>query len=344
MSADSNATRFYRLAGGTQTARTGMGLVSRRGVRRTGGLDEAFEANYAPVAEGDLLDDWLPGRSAGAPARIAVITAHDDDLLSFCGVLAKWAAERPVEIHHLILTDGSMGFGEAALREVASEEEIRAAQQGLLREASSDDPGYLVRGGEAATAAYADLLRRAGERTAAVRQAEAREAERILGFHSTCFLGFQDAALSLCNASVDPAGRLGATALTLRLVRDIGPDLMILQDRTQVIDLNPDHYAAGMIGYTVYWHLHCPVLGVDASEKPVKAVIQRGFEGIGRPEFRFPETLVHLDDRWLKRKFDSLAAYKNQQELVDDLFNTGEADRWRVEAFFDVDLPPAAID
>jgi len=336
---------YYLRRAAPEVERTGVGLVGRQRSIPSRRLDHLLADNYRPCREEDLLQAWFPDKRPDEAKKVVILTAHDDDLLSFCGVLSKFARENHCEVHHLILTDGSMGFGEAAMREVAGAGELDRLAEGLLKPAGGkEDPGFFVRGDDADLQAYADVLREAGRRTAEIRRREARDAEKVLGFHATYFLDYPDAALSHYHYGMrHDSAMLGVTALAIRLVKDIAPDLMVLQDRTQEIDLNPDHYAAGWIGYTIYWHLHCPVLGVDPLEKPFKAVIQRGFEGIGRPEFRLCDYLIHLDDASLNRKFDSLRAYKNQLDLVNDLFNVEEMEKWRVEGFFDVDLPPEKL-
>ncbi len=338
--------KYHALKKGVSAERTAVGLVGRRQLKKVRRLADLRAENYKTLREKELIARWFPAVPEKQKKKIVVITAHDDDLITFSGVFAKFAKENDAEIHHLILTDGSMGCGEAALREFASEQELKKLTAALMKPRdAAKDPGYFVLGDARALEEYADLLRRAGKRTAEIRQAEAREAERILGWHATYFLDYQDAALGQYDFGVIDYRKLpGVTAIALRLVRDIAPDLMVLQDRNQVVDFHPDHYASGRIGYTIYWHLHCPVLGVDAMDKPFKAIIQRGFEGIARTDFRLPDYIVELNDAFLRQKLESLYAYKNQLELVNDLFRVEEMEKFRLEGFFDIELPPARID
>ncbi len=337
-------TKYYSLKNPLKTERTPMGYLGRIGVKNSRSLKAAFTDNYKTMSEKALLKSWFPALTDEEKKTIVVITAHDDDLITFSGIMAKLAAEYNAEIHHLILTDGSMGCGEDALLQFSSRKELaRLRKELMVPKKGANDNGYIVRGSKKAWDEYAELLRKGGKNTAEIRQSEARDAEKILGWHSTYFLDFQDAALGQYNFGLSHYGNPGAMAVVMRLVRDINPDLMVLQDRNQVVDLNPDHYAAGWIGYTCYWHLHCPVLGVDGMDKPFKAVVQRGFEGISRPEFRYCDWLVHLEDKYLRQKLESLYAYKNQMELVNDLFNVNEMEKFRIEGFFDVDAPSATL-
>jgi len=337
--------KFYRLKRLPEIARTQMGLIGRPRVRRSGALNRLFRDNYTRMEEADLLKAWFPGVKRRDPKRVVVLTAHDDDLLAFAGTLAKLAGENRCQIHHLVLTDGSMGCGQDALEAVAGRKDLARLIRRLVRlKDKARDPGYFVRGDSEAIGEYVAILREAGRRTADIRQREARDAEKILGFHSTYFLGFPDAALGRYNFGWSYEQNPGVMALALRLVRDIAPDLLVLQDRHQKVDFNPDHYAAGQIGYAIYWHLRSPVLGVDPLQKPFRAIVHRGFEGIFRAEFRFCDYLVRLSDVWLERKFLALKAYKNQIDLLKGLFDVGEMEKFRIEGFFDVDLPSARLD
>lgn len=337
--------KYFALKNPLKVTRTPMGLVGQYKTKVPADPKKLRDANYAPLTEDKLLKAWFPALKKDDKKVIVVITAHDDDLIAFSGSIAKLAKERNAEVHHLILTDGSMGCGEEFMRMVCPAKELARLTKALVVDkCPKKDPGYHVIGNTKALNEYAEVLRKAGQKMAEVRETEARDAEKILGWQHTYFLGFQDTALEQHNFGITPYYNIGAMAVGLRLVRDINPDLIILQDRNQTVDFNPDHYASGRIGYAIYHHLHCPVLGVDGMEKPFKALIHRGFEGIGRPEFRFCDYLVELDDTYLGIKRDSLFAYKSQIELVEGLFTVSEMEsKFRIEGFFDVEAAPARL-
>lgn len=238
------------------------------------------------------------------PKRMVIITAHDDDIVGYTGTLAKFI-DQGVKISHIILTDGSQGYGESTLLEFVSKKELKELFAKIL---VHKDEGFIVCENEGAKKEYIDLLTKAGKKTSDVRLREARAAEKVLGIEKTIFTMFPDTTLNAHNYVY------GLEAIVLRIIRDLKPHTLIIQDYLAPFDYNPDHYAAAHFGKGLHGHLSTPALGISPIPSP-KLIVGR-IEGIRRPDSRVPDLLTLLDEEYWNRKYESLLEYKSQMGLI----------------------------
>ena len=270
-----------------------------------------------------FLSFFAQGRKK--PKRIVVITAHDDDILGYSGTLAKFI-DSGIKIYHVILTDGSQGFGESAMLEFITKKELKELTSQLLTQKDSD-PGFLVCDNEEAKKEYIDLLTRVGKKTSDIRLKETRAAEKVIGIEKTIFTMFPDTTLTSHNYIY------GLEGIVLKIVRDLKPHSLIIQDHLAPFDYNPDHYAAAYLGKAIHGHISTPALGI--SPIPTPKLIRGRLEGIRRPDSRVPDLLTILNQEYFDRKYQSLLEYKSQIGIITSLAeNIEEKEKFLHEAFF----------
>ncbi|MHA1785848.1 MAG: PIG-L deacetylase family protein [Candidatus Helarchaeota archaeon] len=316
--------KFYKLDSQLKQDLTTFGIYHQKFLKKSINNLNEISGLFNEVDYDTYLGYFAPeGRKK--PKKIVIITAHDDDILGYSGTLARFI-DGGVKIYHIILTDGSQGFGESALLEFISKKELKELVSQLLIKKDSDE-GFLVCENEDAKEEYINLLTKAGRKTSKIRLNETRSAEKVLGIEKTIFMMFPDTTLTSYNYTY------GLEAIVLRIVRDLRPHTIIIQDHLAPFDYNPDHYAAAYFGKAIHGHISTPALGISPISPP--KLIRGRIEGIKRPDSRIPDLLTLLDEKYWNRKYESLLEYKSQLGIIQSLAeNKDELKNFMHESFF----------